>query len=402
MPAAIKHPCFSGECSKKFARIHLPVAPNCNIKCNYCRRSFDCVNESRPGVTSKVISPEEALERYMQLKKIIPQISVAGIAGPGDALANIDETLETLRLIRREDADVLFCVSTNGLYLGEYIKELKEAGVTHITVTINAVNIKTAARIYKHAEYNGKRYVREEAAEIILRNQIEGLKAASAAGIVCKVNTVFIKGLNDGEIPEVVKTAKEAGASISNIMQLIPVKGTLFETLPLTRERELETLRKNCEAVLPQMYHCRQCRSDAAGFLGNDVPLRAPAPAAQNPQAKTPAAPLLFAAATKTGVLVDEHFGRAESFSIYEYSPDGIRFKEKRAAPRYCGENCGSGTDSINPILETLSDCSAVLALRIGEAPRSALAQKNIKVFTFYDYIENAVRDAAEFIERAV
>ena len=61
------HPCFGGDHSKA-GRIHLPVAPGCNIKCGFCERRFDCANESRPGVTSKVLTPEqvEALTAYLK------------------------------------------------------------------------------------------------------------------------------------------------------------------------------------------------------------------------------------------------------------------------------------------------------------------------------------------------
>ena len=54
---ASAHPCFDKEARHKNARVHLPVAPKCNIQCNYCNRKFDCVNESRPGVTSSVLTP---------------------------------------------------------------------------------------------------------------------------------------------------------------------------------------------------------------------------------------------------------------------------------------------------------------------------------------------------------
>ena len=57
-----EHPCYSEKACHAFGRCHLPVAPKCNIQCNYCVRDFDCVNESRPGVTSKVLSPEEELK----------------------------------------------------------------------------------------------------------------------------------------------------------------------------------------------------------------------------------------------------------------------------------------------------------------------------------------------------
>jgi nitrogenase cofactor biosynthesis protein NifB len=403
------------------------------MQCNYCRRSFDCVNESRPGVTSKVISPAEALERYRLIKKKMPDITVAGIAGPGDALANIERTIETLRLIRSEDTEVLFCISTNGLLLPRYADDLKNAGVSHITVTVNAADVETAKRIYRYVDYDGKRYIREEAAEILLRSQIGGIQKAAELGLACKVNIVLIKGLNDGQIPRLVQKVKDAGASLVNIMQLIPVRHTLFETLPMVSREELDKIRKTCETLLPQMYHCRQCRSDAAGPLDNDMSyLFAEKPALppgntdaaahtndtkKNPPAAAPALKkesLLFAVASKTGVMVDEHFGHVSGFFIYEYTGGKIRFVERRAVPRYCrppesglpaGEvsfrdNCGSHTGKIERIISAIAGCSAVLVMRIGEVPRMELAEKGIRVFLAYDYIEEAVRKAAETIER--
>lgn len=59
---ALEHPCFSDRAHSQFARIHLPVAPKCNIRCAYCDHRSDCPNESRPGLASRVIQPEEALQ----------------------------------------------------------------------------------------------------------------------------------------------------------------------------------------------------------------------------------------------------------------------------------------------------------------------------------------------------
>ncbi len=75
--------------------------PKCNILCNYCNRKFDCVNESRPGVTSSVLSPTQAIAYLERVLEAEPRITVAGIAGPGDPFANPKETLETIRLIRQ-------------------------------------------------------------------------------------------------------------------------------------------------------------------------------------------------------------------------------------------------------------------------------------------------------------
>ena len=114
---AERHPCFNHGSAGKYARIHLPVAPDCNIQCNYCNRKCDCVNESRPGVTSAVLSPEEALRYLGRVKEKAPHLAVAGIAGPGDPFADPARTLKTLELIHAAYPDLIFCLSTNGLGL---------------------------------------------------------------------------------------------------------------------------------------------------------------------------------------------------------------------------------------------------------------------------------------------
>ena len=141
------HPCFTAKCSD-YARIHLPVAPKCNMQCNYCLRKYSCVNESRPGVVARVMVPEDAVDWYLQMKDKVPKLTVAGIAGPGDALANWATVSRTLSMIREVDKDVFFCLSTNGLYLPKYAKEIAALGVDYVTVTVNAITSNTGAHIY--------------------------------------------------------------------------------------------------------------------------------------------------------------------------------------------------------------------------------------------------------------
>ena len=167
---------------------------------------------------------------------------------------------------------------------------------------------------------------------------------------------VLLKGLNDRLIPDIAEKVKEAEADMLNIMQLIPVKGSLFEHLPLTSNAEIMEIRKGCEGILPQMYHCRQCRADAAGRIDEDVSLRlaevasAPHEAARE-LSEVPAGTAIprFAAASKHGMLVDQHFGHAQAFHVYEYREGQMRFIERR-------EN------RFALIAEALRDCSCVLA----------------------------------------
>ena len=76
-----RHPCFNDESRHRFGRVHLPVAPKCNVQCNFCDRRFDCANESRPGVTSAVLAPGQALAYLDRVCGTSMRISVVGIAG---------------------------------------------------------------------------------------------------------------------------------------------------------------------------------------------------------------------------------------------------------------------------------------------------------------------------------
>ncbi len=59
------HPCYSEEAHHYFARMHVAVAPACNIQCNYCNRKYDCANESRPGVVSEKLTPDQARRKVV-------------------------------------------------------------------------------------------------------------------------------------------------------------------------------------------------------------------------------------------------------------------------------------------------------------------------------------------------
>ncbi len=394
------HPCFNCGAAKS-ARIHLPVAPKCNIQCNYCVRKFDCPNESRPGVTTEVLSPEQAYKKYAVVKAKVPNLTVVGIAGPGDSLANFEETKKTLQLIREYDPNVTFCLSTNGLMLPLYAQELIDLGVSHVTVTMNTVDPEIGAKIYHHVNYMGKYYTGVAAASILLANQLSGLKYLCERGVVCKVNCVTLKGINDQHLEEVSKVAKELGVYIVNVMPHIPVEGSAFESLDTLSNKEINEIRKKCGVNIKQMYHCRQCRADAIGTLENDQSIEfrgCSGGCSTEKEEKEPMAMLRFAVASKSGILVDSHFGHVEEFYIYESDGETVSFVEKRSVKKYCSGNadCDDHDDRMESILNAVADCNGVIALRIGESPSRKLAAKGIAVYAMYDKIEEAVKSCAK------
>lgn len=263
-PRLRQHPCFGGCGAGSYGRIHLPVAPRCNVQCAFCQRKYDCVNESRPGVTSQILTPEQALLRTREAVRAEPRIRVAGIAGPGDPLAN-DETFETLRLVHSVLPELICCLSTNGLWLEERLEELLDCGVETLTVTVNTRNADTAAKIYRYVQGPNGPLTGAEAGEYLVEKQRRGLEMCRDRGLAIKLNTVLIPGINDGEIGEIAQWGKALGASVMNVMPLIPC-GSLASWQSPTLQQLAEARRRAAEEV-PILAHCRQCRADAVGIV---------------------------------------------------------------------------------------------------------------------------------------
>lgn len=393
-----KHPCYSFDAHQKFARMHLPVAPYCNISCNYCNRKFDCVNESRPGVTSEILTPQAAKRKFDRVHEKIGQLSVVGIAGPGDALADWANTRETIKLIREENPEIVFCLSTNGLLLLEYAQDIVELGVSHVTVTVNCLDSGIGAKIYKHINFKGQHYVGEAGVKILIENQLAGIALLTSQGIIVKINIVMLTGINDQHIPEVVKKMKELGVFITNIMPLIPAPGSAFENFPQTTMKDVNELRNLCELDVMQMRHCKQCRADAIGLLGED---RSPEFRDNEPQSTSlpvseqekKVRKIKVAVTSKQGKLVNLHFGHATEFLIFELAGTKISFLEKRPVDQYClgMDVCDEDESYRDKLIDVITDCDAVLTMRIGHHAKEKLLNRGVISVESCDTVEKGL-----------
>jgi nitrogen fixation protein NifB len=262
-----KHPCYSHAAHWRYGRIHLPVAEHCNLGCNYCERRIGgpTYHAYRPAVASRVLSPDEAVE---QVARHLHEanLSVAGIAGPGEPLCN-PETFETLRLVGARFPELILCLSTNGLLLPACAEELHALGVRTLTVTLNVADPALGERIYSYADAGEGVLVGRAAAAALLARQLEGIRRASGLGITVKINSILIPGVTDaGHLEQVARAGRAAGAQVQNITPLIPL-GRFRDLEPPTCT-ELHRTRTQCEQIIPQFRLCRQCRADAVGVPG--------------------------------------------------------------------------------------------------------------------------------------
>jgi nitrogen fixation protein NifB len=233
---------------------------------------------------------------------------------------------------------------------------------------------------------------------------MQGIELLKKHDILCKVNTVLIPGINSDHISALHGRISAAGVFIHNIMPLIsaPEYGTHFG---ITGQRgpspkELEDVRNRLPGGMRLMRHCRQCRADAVGMLGADrsaeftleklskakhvdeavLPVVVPLPFPLN-EARAPR--LRVAVATKNGREIDEHFGHAEVFQIYEIGPEGAVLTEERRTDEYC--QGGFGDDAVlQSTVNLIHDCAAVFVMKVGHCPRKDMTDSGIEPVDSY------------------
>jgi nitrogen fixation protein NifB len=384
------HPCFNQDVRELYGRIHLPVAPRCNVQCNFCNRKYACANESRPGVTATLMTPDEALRCCESYIERTPNISVVGIAGPGDPFANPAETLRTLRLVRERFSDVMLCIAANGLNLLPYLDELVSLGVSHATVTVNAVDPAVGAQIYSWIEVEGQRRSGPDAAEFLWTCQRQTIRELSRRGIFVKVNTVYIPGVNSLHVEEISRTVAQYGATIQNLIPLLPVADTAFANLRTPTPDEVTAARKCVAKHLPQMTHCSHCRADAVGLLSHSEH----ATTQLEPENMTPtpnAEREYIAVASSNGKQVDCHLGEVDYLLIYNPSAATPQLVDLRRLPPQSGRQ-----SRLAAMAGMLQDCSLLLVGGVGPGPKAALQKQGVRVRTVQGQVAELLKKVAE------
>jgi nitrogen fixation protein NifB len=234
----------------------------------------------------------------------------------------------------------------------------------------------------------------------------------------------MIPGVNDAHLEEVSKVVKAKGAFLHNVMPLIAEAehGTFFGVMGQRgpTHEELRTLQDACAGDMAMMRHCRQCRADAVGLLGEDrgdeftlekiVSMEIDYAKAMEERRQVHAAieanraaqrkrtgesfvsiaslkrpkretrPVLMAVATTGGGLINQHFGHAREFLIYEATSQDVRFVGHRKVDLYCsgGDTCGDAETALQKTIRTLSGCEAVLCSKIGYEPWGMLEEAGI------------------------
>ena len=185
---------------RRISYLRLSVTDRCDLRCAYCmpeRMKF--------LPKSEVLSLEELHQLALALiARGVTKIRLTG----GEPLVRRD-VIDLVRALGRKLGDGLdeLTLTTNGTQLAEFAGPLFAAGIRRVNVSLDTLNSALFADLTR----------RDRLAQVL-----EGIAAAKDAGLKVKINTVALKGLNEAEIPRLVKWAHSEGHDL-----------TLIEVMPL-------------------------------------------------------------------------------------------------------------------------------------------------------------------------
>lgn len=183
--------------------LRVSITDRCNYKCVYCRTG-------EMGAQY----PELEIEEYLRLVRLFVDLGISKVRLTGGepllrrGLVDMVKELATWRSIVGEPLDI--AITTNGHLLDELAAPLKAAGLTRVTVSMDAVDAATFERITRIPG----------SFETVLR----GVRAARAAGLTpLKINCVLLRGFNDDQIEGFAHFAREEGVVV-RFIEFMPLE----------------------------------------------------------------------------------------------------------------------------------------------------------------------------------
>ncbi|MBD9638858.1 GTP 3',8-cyclase MoaA [Ensifer sp. ENS07] len=198
--------------------LRLSVTDRCDFRCTYC------MAENMTFLPKRDLLTLEELNRLCMafIAKGVTKIRLTG----GEPLVRKD-LMSLVRALGKQVGTGLqeLTLTTNGSQLARFAAELYESGVRRINVSLDTLDPEKFRRITRWGDYS---------------RVMDGIDAAQRAGLNVKLNTVALKGVNDQEIPNILRFAHGRGMDLT-IIETMPM-GDLDEDrtdryLPLSKVR---------------------------------------------------------------------------------------------------------------------------------------------------------------------
>ena len=171
--------------------IRVSVTSRCNFRCLYCMPNTPFEWEPHENI----LRYEEMFEFLrLAIDEGVKKIRITG----GEPLLRKDLDV-FIKMLHDYKPELDLALTTNGYYLKEYAKILKDAGLKRVNMSLDSLKPEIAAKI---------------AQKEMLNKVLEGLDESLKVGLKVKLNTVVMQGINDGEILDLLDFAKSKGVCI--------------------------------------------------------------------------------------------------------------------------------------------------------------------------------------------
>jgi nitrogen fixation protein NifB len=345
--------------------LELPVAPRINARIRFA---------AAPQVPVGHLAPVDALNEVKTLATIGEHIDYIGLSGPGDPLAYIEPTLETLGLLHHHFPNIPFFVRTLGIGGEKYADKLSQAGVSHVDLLVNAVSEEIVEKIYAWVRPGFKTLRLPDSAKILISEQKKAVRAFKDAKMTVSVITTVFPENNSDHIESIAHTMGEYGADNMVLIPYRPEENAEIR-LNVPNKKLMETVRKKAAKYI---LVADEQRPSIFPGEHQDMKSGLPKPTPDRPN---------VAIVSSNGMDIDLHLGAAIRVLIYGPRQDGLTcLLESRPAPEP-----GGGDNRWKNLAATLHDCFAILAASAGESPKKFLAASGIKVLVIEDTIEGTV-----------
>ncbi len=188
---------------RRISDLRISITDRCNYKCVYCRSGSDGPQFA-----------ELSIADYLRMARLFVGLGITKVRLTGGepllrkGLVDMVRELGQMRTLEGEPLDI--AITTNGHLLADMAQPLADAGLSRVTVSMDAVDPVRFARITRVP--NGYEQV------------LAGVRAAQRAGLnPVKVNCVLLRGFNDDQIPAFGKFAREEGV-VLRFIEFMPLE----------------------------------------------------------------------------------------------------------------------------------------------------------------------------------
>ncbi len=329
----------------------------------------------------QALIPEQALTWVADIMSKDGKVDGVNIGGPGDPLADLGPTLDTLRLVRERYPAMAQGITTLGLGGEQYAEQLVEAGVSHVTLLVDGVDLEVVKKLYAWIRPGARTIPLFTAAELLLEEQVKAATGFLQAGCEVQVRTTVYPGYNDAHVEEIARSMAALGVKSMSVLPFDPDT----EGEPMLERPSRESMTRIRDRVAKYMTVVEvpekiqvDGTADAAAESCRSVASMLPRPSAARPN---------VAVVSSNGMEVDLHLGHAATALIYGPREDGLTcLLGTRTLPEP-----GAGVSRWEIMADTLKDCFVLLAASAGESPRKTLGSHGLTVLITEDNIEGSV-----------